>query len=147
MHIHPLFWAYMGQSENHIGWSTSFHLHQFILRTQKPIPVIFTKKYWELAELENDFFWLLGFSKKIYFCFFSMNINRPFTWGLCIMNGFFRILKKKVPKLICTRTTVCKFFVWVKQLISDEFSEIYLCYFLVCRLLAHAIFEETYFLK
>ena len=43
--------------------------HQSILLTQEPIHEIFTKKYWELAELENDLFfrrpfWIFFFKKK-----------------------------------------------------------------------------------
>ena len=44
-------------------------LHQSILLTQHPIHEILTKKYWELAELENDLFfrrpfWIFLFKKK-----------------------------------------------------------------------------------
>ena len=49
------------------------------LLTQGPIPEIFVKKYWELAELENDAFvfcfWLWGFSKK--FCFVFSQWKSP----------------------------------------------------------------------
>ena len=45
---------------------------QPILLTQGPIHEIFMKKYWELAELENDLFlsrpfWIFFFKKKIFF--------------------------------------------------------------------------------
>ena len=44
--------------------------------------------------------------QKFLFCFFSMSITKPFIWGsvcFCTMDGFFRIFKKAVSELICTR--------------------------------------------
>ena len=89
-------------------------LHQSILLTQGPIHEIFMKKYWELTKpwkwLLFSFlvfgFWLLGWSKKLFFCFFVCKKPRRFIWGSiysCTMDGFFRILKKAVSELICTR--------------------------------------------
>ena len=60
------FWcfnAYAGQPQRQCP------SHQSILLTQEPIHEIFTKKYWELAELENDLFfrrpfWIFFFKKK-----------------------------------------------------------------------------------
>ena len=59
------------------------------------------KKYWELAELENEVllsrpFWILVFKKKLL----------HFVWGIiyfCTMDDFFRILEKNSSELICTR--------------------------------------------
>ena len=63
---------------------------------------------------ENDFclvFWFLVFGywvdqKKICFCFSVCKKPRRFIWGSiysCTMDGFFRIFKKAVSELICTR--------------------------------------------
>ena len=57
-------------------------------------------------------FFVIGFFKNIFFCFFSLKITMAFIWGsvyFCTMNGFFRILKKALSELICTR-------LYVKQL-------------------------------
>ena len=89
-------------------------LHQSILLTQGPIHEIFMEKYWELTKpwkwLLFSFlvfgFWLLGWSKKIFFGFSVCKKPRRFIWGSiysCTMDGFFRIFKKAVSELICTR--------------------------------------------
>ena len=88
--------------------------HQSILLTQGPIHEIFMKKYWELTKpwkwLLFSFlvfgFWLLGWSKKFFFGFSVCKKPRRFIWGSiysCTMDGFFRIFKKAVSELICTR--------------------------------------------
>ena len=88
--------------------------HQSILLTQGPIHEIFMKKYWELTKpwkwLLFSFlvfgFWLLGCSKKFFFGFSVWKKPRRFIWGSiysCTMDGFFRIFKKAVSELICTR--------------------------------------------
>ena len=51
--------------------------HQSILLTKGPIYEIFTKKYWELAELENELFfsrpfWIFFFKKKKKFASFPI---------------------------------------------------------------------------
>ena len=72
------------------------------------------KKYWELTKpwkwLLFSFlvfgFWLLGCSKKFFFGFSVWKKPRRFIWGSiysCTMDGFFRIFKKAVSELICTR--------------------------------------------
>ena len=72
------------------------------------------KKYWELTKpwkwLLFSFlvfgFWLLGWSKKFFFGFSVCKKPRRFIWGSiysCSMDGFFRIFKKAVSELICTR--------------------------------------------
>ena len=56
-----------------------------------------------LDSLTTICFWLLGFSKAF---FFSMKITRAFIWDsiyFCNVDGFFRILKKALSELICTR--------------------------------------------
>ena len=89
-------------------------LHQSILLTQGPIHEIFMKKYWELTKpwkwLLFSFlvfgFWLLGCSKNFFFGFSVWKKPRRFIWGSiysCTMDGFFRIFKKAVSELICTR--------------------------------------------
>ena len=53
------FWAYVRQPHGHIGWATPMpfaSINKPILLTKGPIHEIFAKKYWELAELENDLF-------------------------------------------------------------------------------------------
>ena len=52
---------------------------QFILLTHGPILEIFAKKYWELAELENDIFWggYWIFQKKCIYMFFFSQWKSP----------------------------------------------------------------------
>ena len=62
---------------------------------------------------ENDFclvFWFMVFGywvvQKKLVCFFSMKRPNAFKWCsiyFCTMDGFFRILKKVLSELICTR--------------------------------------------
>ena len=76
-------------------------LHQSILLTQGPIHEIFMKKYWELTK---PWKWLL-FSFLV-FGFSVWKKPRRFIWGSiysCTMDGHFRIFKKAVSELICTR--------------------------------------------
>ena len=69
------------------------------------------KKYWELAELENEVFWggHLEFFKLAILNFFLLHISEkpsPFIWDIiffCTMDGFARILEKKGGGLLCTR--------------------------------------------
>ena len=90
--------------------------HQSILLTQGPIHEIFMKKYWELAELENEVFlsrpfWI--FFLFLFFCFISKKTSSPFIWGIIFsytMDGFSRILKKRLSELICTRLYCHLFF-------------------------------------
>ena len=64
---------------------------------------------------ENDFclvFWFLviGLFKKNFFGFSVWKKPRRFIWGSiysCTMDGFFRISKKAVSELICTRLYLC----------------------------------------
>ena len=86
-----------------------YSLHQSILPTQGLIHEIFMKKYWELAELEKEFFWVGHFDSFLFKFFFSSSqckISSSFIWSIiffCTMNGFFRILQKRLSNLICTR--------------------------------------------
>ena len=87
-----------------------FQLHSKILgqNQARTYPWNFHEKYWELAELENHilFYFCHWVFQKYFWRFFSMNITMAFIWGsicFCTMVGFFRILKKALSKLICTR--------------------------------------------
>ena len=78
--------------------------HQSILLTQGRIHENFKKKYWELAELENEVFlrWPFWFFFLLHLC----ENSSPFTWGIiffCTIDGFSRILEKKLSALLCTR--------------------------------------------
>ena len=93
-------------------------LHQSILLTQGPNHENFMKKYWELAELENEIFWGGHFeflSRSFWNIFLLQFIEKcsPFLWGIiffCTMDGFSRILEKKLSELLCTRLYVEKMF-------------------------------------
>ena len=74
--------------------------------------------YWILVELENDIFlvfgfWLLGFSKKNIFLLFPnenyIGFHMKYHFFFCTMDGFFRILEKKLSELICTRLYILCF--------------------------------------
>ena len=85
--------------------------HQSILLTQGPIHENFMKKYWELAELENEFFlrrpfWIFKSAILNFFLLHFIEKCSPFLWGIiffCTMDGFSRILEKKLSELLCTR--------------------------------------------
>ena len=111
--------------------------HQSILLTQEPIHEIFMKKYWELTKpwkwLLFSFlvfgFWLLGWSKKIFFGFSVCKKPRRFIWGSiysCTMDGFFRIFKKAVSELICTRLYHNHMMLFTEKVISTSFLTIML---------------------
>ena len=60
-------------------------------------------------------FWLLGFSKKFFFVFAQWTKPRRFIWGsvyFCTMDGFFRILEKRLSELICTRLYIPTYFLF-----------------------------------
>ena len=85
------FWVYVGQLQDYIGWTKSMPLYQSILLTQGPIQEIFAKKFWELAILENKFFFGGHFEKKkskIFFLFHS-HVKRSKFLG---SKGWFEIL-------------------------------------------------------
>ena len=71
---------------------------------------------------KTDFYQSLKFLQKDienWRSFFSMKITMAFIWGsiyFCTTDGFFRILKKALSELICTRLFVCN--AWVSR-ISD----------------------------
>ena len=79
------------------------HLYQLILFTQGLTPEIFGKKYWELAELEKNFFcfvfcyWV--FQKKM-FLFFPNENQRAFHMRYHLF--LHRILEKTWSELIRT---------------------------------------------
>ena len=77
-------------------------LHQSILLSQGPIQ-IFMKKYWELAELENEFF----LSRPFWIFFASSQWKKAArsyeVSFFSALDGFSRILEKKLFELLCTR--------------------------------------------
>ena len=104
------FRAYVRQPHDHISWATPMPFASINSTKPRTNPWNFHKKYWELAELENEVFlsrplWNFFF-KKIFFCFISIKTSSPFIWGIiyfCTMDGFFRILEKTSSELKCTR--------------------------------------------
>ena len=100
------------------------------------------KKYWELTKpwkwLLFSFlvfgFWLLGWSKKIFFGFSVCKKSRRFIWGSiysCTMGGFFRIFKKAVSELICTRLYIYLFTSSEPQNFEKNNSQLFWHYLLV----------------
>ena len=101
----PLFWAYVEQMDNHMGWATSKPFASIYPTHPRTNPWNFHEKILRIGGAGKWHFfgfWLLGFSKKN----FPMKISLVFIWGIiyfCTMDGFFRILKKTSSELICTR--------------------------------------------
>ena len=84
---------------------------------------------------ENDFclvFWFLVFGywvvqKNFFFGFSIWKKPRRFIWGSiysCTMDGFFRIFKKTVSELICTRLYV----IWILFAMAKAFCHFKFCY-------------------
>ena len=95
--------------------------HQSILLTQGPIHENFMKKYWELAELENEVFlrrpfWIFWVGHFELFLLHFSEKPSPFIWGIiffCIMDDSSRILETfmhtTVPlhkHFVCTKITL-----------------------------------------
>ena len=108
------FWAYVGQPHDHMVWVTSMPFTSINSTNPKTSPWNFGQKILRIGGAGKWHFVLLllflviGFLKKM-FCFFSMNITMAFIWGsiyFCTMEGFFKILKKALSELICTRLKV-----------------------------------------
>ena len=107
----PLFWAYVWQPDDHISLATSMLFGSIYPTHPRTNPWNHCKKILKFGRAENDIFWFLVFGywvfqKKIFVCFFPMEISLAFIWGIiyfCSMDGFFRILEKTTSKLICTR--------------------------------------------
>ena len=82
-------------------------LHQSILLTQGPIREIFMKKHWELVELENEVFWPFWIFQKRKKELLHLKENKHLVHMnfifFCTMDGLFRILEKRLSKLICTQ--------------------------------------------
>ena len=60
MHFYPLFLAYVGQPDDHLGWLHQCPSHQFILFTQEAIPAIFPKN------IENWCSWKMMKDQSMY---------------------------------------------------------------------------------
>ena len=88
-----------------------FPSHQSILLTQGPIHENFMKKYWKLAELDNEVFlsWPFRIFWVGHFDFFLLHLcgkSSRFIQGIiyfCTMDGFSRILERKLYVLFCTQ--------------------------------------------
>ena len=113
MHFYPLF--ELVSEHIIIGCATSITFASIYPTHPRTNPWNFCEKYWELMGQENDIlfsFFVSGywvFQKKKIFLIFP-NEKSPITMAFkrgsvyfCTMNGFFRILKKALSELICTR--------------------------------------------
>ena len=73
---------------------------------------------------DNFFVFCNWVYQKIFCCFIPIKICLPFIWGIayfCTMDGFLRILKKTLSKLICTQLYITSKRLWpncVLQLIA-----------------------------
>ena len=109
------------------------------------------KKYWELTKPWNWLlfsflvvgFWLLGCSKIFFFGFDVWKKPRRLIWGSiysCTMDGFFRIFKKAVSEIICTRLyerqmLICLMFdnfvpQWWDEMVIKKDSKLF---YVICR--------------
>ena len=72
---------------------------------------VYKKQYWTFKFFPLSFFWggHFEFSKSAILNFFLLHLwekSSPFIWGIiffCTMDGFSRILEKKLSELLCTR--------------------------------------------
>ena len=88
MHL-PLFWAYITQPDHHIGWAKSMSFTSIYPTRPRTNPWNFCKKYWQLAELENDII-LSGhfdfFLFRNFFKSFHMRYHLFLHYGLFLQN-------------------------------------------------------------
>ena len=97
------FWAHVGQPHNHIGWATPMAFLTINSTNPRTNPWHFHKKILRIGGAGQ---WGFFESAILNLCFFPMKMTLAFIWGIiyfCNMDGFFRILKKAVSELICTR--------------------------------------------
>ena len=93
-------WAYIRQPDDHIGWTKWM---PFALTD----PTHPRTNLWNFGKNCSAFGG--GWSRPfwIFFCFISLkNAARLYVWGIiffCTMDGFSRILEKKLSELLCTR--------------------------------------------
>ena len=105
-----LFWAYvgLGEPDHHIGLVKSFTFAS-IQFTQGPIPEIFAKKYWELAELENEtLFWFWFFKRKMFFLIenhhgFHMRCRLFLHYGWCLQNLGKDFIRTNMHTTVCMK--------------------------------------------
>jgi hypothetical protein len=89
-----------------VGQGHQCPLQQSILLSQGLIHKIFTNKYWELAELENELFSVVNFD-FFFQIFFPMKITLAFLYEVSLFSALWMVSseswKKTSSELICTR--------------------------------------------
>ena len=106
------FWTYFGQPHNHIGWTTSKPFASINPTNPRTNPWKFHEKILRIGGAGKwVFFWggHFEFLSRPFWIFFLLHFIEkcsPFLWGIiffCTMDGFSRILEKKLSELLCTR--------------------------------------------
>ena len=106
------FWAYVGQPHGHIGWAKSMPFASINPTNPRTNPWKFHEKILRIGGAGKWGFFeaaILNFLSQPFWIFFCFNISEkpsPFIWGIsffCTIDGFSRILEKKMSELLCTR--------------------------------------------
>ena len=95
-----LFWGYIGQPDNHIGWATSLPFTSIYSIHQRTNPWKFHKKVLRIGWAGK---WL--FLRPPFFPSSHWKTTLFFIWGIIYfwtIDVFFRILEKTSSELICT---------------------------------------------
>ena len=103
------FWAYVGQPHSHISWATPMPFASINSTNPRTNPWNFQEKILRIGGAGKWAF----FSRPFWICFFPMTKTLVFIWGIiffCTMDGFFRILEKRLSELICTWLYISQLF-------------------------------------
>ena len=109
--VFRLFLSFVGQPHSHISWAIPMPFTSINSTNPRTNPWNFHEKILRIGGAGKWGFFegaILNFFFD-FFDFFSLHLMKkssPFIWDiivLCTMNGFFRILEKRLSELICTR--------------------------------------------
>ena len=106
------FWAYVGQPHDHISWVTPIPFASINPTNPRTTPWKFHEKILRIGRAGKWGFFeaaILNFLSRPFWIFFLLHLcekSSPFIWSIiffCTMDGFSRILEKKLSELLCTR--------------------------------------------
>ena len=74
-----LFWAYIGQPDNQIGWVKE-SVCEILAKIVQLLVVVEKLSFFESAVLNCDFFFIFFFFSKKFFCLIPIQINHKLMW-------------------------------------------------------------------
>ena len=110
--VFRLFWAYVGQPHDHISWAKPMPFASNNSTNPRTDPWEFHQKILRIGGAGKWGFFeaaILNFLSRPFWNFFLLHLcekSSPLIWGIiffCTMDGFSRILEKKLCHLLCTR--------------------------------------------